>query len=168
MKKAWQIERELRDGAVPMDRRTHVDGFAFGVGLVFGRAGFDAQTAAGAVLRGNLNGELVAGEFLEFGIDRFEGFRSILQIARNVNFFANNRVRADRGAFGALDTQVGFPHRDFEGNVAFFPFGRAGRISTIHREGADGQGFAFEGDHDPQWEHFSAADSANLRARGAD
>ena len=127
--------------------RGHVDGFALGVGLVFGRAGFDAQTAAGAVLRGNLNGELVAGEFLEFGIDRFEGFRSILQIARIVNFFANDRVRADRGAFSALDTQVGFPHWDLEGNVAFFPFGRAGRISTIHRESADGQRFAFEGDH---------------------
>ena len=102
-----------------------------GIGLIFGRAGFHAQGAAGAIFRGNLDGVLHAGEFLELGISGLEGLRAPSPAARIVHLCADDRMRANKGAFAALDAQVGFPDRDFERDIALFPLGGAGGEGAI-------------------------------------
>ena len=56
-----------------------------------------------------------------------------------VHFFTDDRMRADKCAFGALDAKVRFPDRDFERDIAFFPLGGGGGEGAIHWEGTDGQ-----------------------------
>jgi hypothetical protein len=67
-----QLEEEFPvDILLMADRRLlgHIDSFAAGIGFILGGAGFHTESAAGAVFRRDLDGEFVAGEFFEFGID---------------------------------------------------------------------------------------------------
>ncbi len=56
-------------------------------------------------------------------------------------------MRANKGTASALDTQVGFPNRNFEGDVALFPLGCAGGIGAIIREFAHRDLVAVAGNH---------------------
>ena len=114
------------------------------VGLVACRAGFCTQAATGTILGCHLDGELHIGKFLELGIDRFESCRCTFQQGWFIHLFTDDSMRADKGALGALDTQVGFPNGNFEGDVASFPLGGGGGECAIHRESTHGQGVAFE------------------------
>ena len=138
-----------------------------GLVLSLRRAGFHAQAATGAVFRSYLDGEFHIWKFFKLGIDGFEGLRSVFRYCRIVDFLADDSMRANKGAFTALDTQVRFPDRDFERNIAFFPLGGAGGESAIHREGADGQALAFEGNDRSQDIHYKIRGfSRNWRAAG--
>ena len=53
-------------------------------------------------------------------------------------------MRADKYALATLDAQIGFPNRDIQGNIALFPFGRAGRESAVHWKSGNGQRIAIE------------------------
>ena len=54
-------------------------------------------------------------------------------------------MRADKDALAALDAQVGLPDRDFQGDVALLPLGGAGGEGAVHRQGADRQVVALQG-----------------------
>ena len=56
-------------------------------------------------------------------------------------------MRANEDAFTALDAQIGFPDRDLEGDIAFFPLGGAGGECAIHGHCRHGTVVAFECDH---------------------
>ena len=56
--------------------RRHVDGLVLRIGLVLGRADRHAQPAAGAILRGHLDGELLALELRALVVGRLEGRRA--------------------------------------------------------------------------------------------
>ena len=51
-------------------------------------------------------------------------------------------MRADQYAFAALNTEVGIPDRNFLGDVALLPHGRAGRKRAVNRQDTDGQRIA--------------------------
>ncbi len=55
--------------------RDHVDGPVLGFALGLGRAGFDAESAAGAVFSGNLQGVLGICKLLPLGLGGLEGRR---------------------------------------------------------------------------------------------
>ncbi len=127
---------------------SHVQGLASGLCLVLGRADFHAQRAARAVLGCYLDGVGHAlREFLELGRHALEGRGCAGQQLLVVDLLADDGVRADHDALAALDAQVGFPNRDFQGDVAFFPLRGAGREGAVHRHGAHGHVVAFEGQH---------------------
>ena len=121
---------------------SHVDRLAFGIGLVLGGTDFNTQPTARAIFRGNLDGELHSGEFLELGIQGLKGRRSFRKELGIVHLLADDCMRADERAFTALDAQVGFPDRDLEGNIALFPAGGGGGEGAIHRQLADGKTIA--------------------------
>ncbi len=74
-------------------------------------------------------------------------------------------MRADKDTLAALDAQVGFPDRDFQGDIALFPLGGAGGEGAIHGHGRHRDGIAFEGDH---WaEHIADKGWRFSRDRGA-
>jgi hypothetical protein len=50
---------------------------------------------------------------------------------RIVDLDADDGVRADKGAFAALDADVGFPDGDLERDVALFPLGGAGGVGAV-------------------------------------
>ena len=56
-------------------------------------------------------------------------------------------MRADKRTAGALDTQIGFPDRDLEGDIAFFPLGGAHGVCAIVGHLADGDRIAIAVDH---------------------
>ena len=89
-----------------------VDGLAVGFSDLVGRAGLDAQSAAGALVGDDLQG--VAGLRQTGGIEfcGLEGFRGTLELRLRVVLGANDAVRADEGAVAALDAGVGLPGGD--------------------------------------------------------
>jgi len=56
-------------------------------------------------------------------------------------------MRTDKGTTRALDTQIGFPDRNLEGDIALFPFGSAYGVSAIIRELADPESITIAVDH---------------------
>ena len=56
-------------------------------------------------------------------------------------------MRTNKYAFTALDAQVGFPDGDVQGNIALFPFGRAGGKGAVNGHGRYGHRIALEGNH---------------------
>ena len=137
-----QVEEELPVdlfGLAQRRLRGHVDGLQSNLGLVFSRAGFHAQRAAGAVFGGYLDGVERVGQFTELSFGGFKGLWSACQILRVVNFLANDAVRADERAFSALDTYIRVPDRDFQGDIPFLPTSGGGRIGAIHRHFAHRQ-----------------------------
>ena len=89
-----------------------VDGLAVRFPDWVGRAGLDAQSAAGALVGDDLQG--VAGLRQTGGIEfcGLEGFRGALELRLRVVLGANDAVRADEGAVAALDAGVGLPGGD--------------------------------------------------------
>ena len=76
------------------------------------RAESNAQTAAGAVFREDLNGRFHAGVFFALRVGGFESSRSVSQFIGVVNLHTNRGVRANQRAETALGTGVGIPNRD--------------------------------------------------------
>ena len=70
---------------------------------------------------------------------------SLIQELLVVDLVADDGVRADEDALAALDAQVRFPDRDFQGDVALFPFGGADREGTVYGHGGDRERVAVEG-----------------------
>src|SRR6266705_5915971 len=66
-------------------------------------------------------------------------------MVRLIHLDANDGVRAYHGAFAALDANLRVPHRNFERDVALFPFGGAGGKSAIGWECAHGKIIAVAG-----------------------
>ena len=117
-----------RFGLAERDLRSHGQ-----CALRLGRAGFNAEAAAGAVFYRDLDGELGAREFfVTLGIDGLEGGRGICQQSRVIDLLADGSVRADNCALTALRTGGRIPHRDFQRDVAFFPLGGSGREGTVN------------------------------------
>ncbi len=87
-------------------------------------------------------------------------------------------MRANKDAFAALDAQVGFPDRDFQGDIALFPLGRAGGEGAIHGHGRHRDAIAFESDHGTKyvtdesgrfgWNRETAGESAGNFVRHLD
>ena len=67
-----------------------------------------------------------------------------------IHLGADDRVRADIGAFAALNADLGIPDRDLQRDVAFFPYGGAGWISAVIGDLADRQVVAVFGDDGAQ------------------
>ena len=84
---------------------------------------------------------------MNLAVHRFEGLRGLRQELLVVDLVADDGVRADEDALAALDAQVGFPDRDFQGDVALFPLGGAGGEGAVHGHGGDRDVIAIEGDH---------------------
>ena len=128
----------------------HIEGLAANLGFILGRADLNTEVAAGAVFRGYLDRELGAREFAVFCIDGLEGLGRVLQIGRIIHILPDAGVRAHKGAFAALDAQVGFPNRDFQGDIAFFPFGGGSGVGAVNRKSTHGQAVAFAADDGAQ------------------
>ena len=73
----------------------HVDGLVLGCALGLGRAGFDAESASGAIFRCNLQGVLEGGEVLPLGRGGLEGSRCRGKQIAGIDLGANDSVRAD-------------------------------------------------------------------------
>ena len=105
----------------------HIDGLAAGrllVGIFFlGRAVEDAGAAAGAVFRGDLNGELHPANSLPLASALLKVFGAFSRYFGIVGLDADGRVRADQRALAALNANVRFPDGNMHGDVAFFVFG---------------------------------------------
>src|SRR5690606_28441834 len=96
----------------------HVDRLLANLGLVLGRADFDAEGAASAVLRCDLNGVLPAfRKILAARINGLEGRRRLGQMLGIVGFLTDGRVRTNHGALAALDADLRIPDRDLQGDI---------------------------------------------------
>ena len=120
-----------------------------GFGLVLGRADFDAQRAAGAVLGRHLDGVLHAlATRCPWQSHGLEGRGSACQRRRARRPWrgwrrAGRPSRTCRTGCRSAASQIG----DLQGDVALLPLGGAGRPGAVHGEGADGQQVALAGDH---------------------
>ncbi len=118
-----------------------------GIGLALGGANLGAERATGAVVGRDLDGEgVVLGRAALEG-NALEGLRFAVERAVRVNGGADGGVRADGGAFVALDAERGVPDGDVGSEIALFPSGGAGGPAAVGREGGDGQQVAFAGQH---------------------
>ena len=119
--------------------RAHVDRLELGLGLVLGRADLDAEAAARAIFRRDLQGPLHSLPFGRAGVRALERGGRAGQACRIVSFHADAGVRADHHALAALDTRLLVPHGYFEGQVALLVAGCAGRERAVRVKGADRQ-----------------------------
>jgi len=122
--------------------RAHIDRLEPGLGLVLGRADLDAQAAAGAIFRGDLQGPFHAFPFRSPGVCALKGRRRALQMLGVVNLHADAGVRADYHALAALDAGFLIPNRDFQSQIPFLIAGSAGGEGAIRAEGTDREGIA--------------------------
>ena len=127
--------------------RRHVDRLAFGLAAVAGRAHLDAQRAAGAVFRGHLEGEGLAGEGRVAGGGGAEALRGCGKDLGGAHLGADHRMGAHQHALAALHAQVCFPHGHLGGDVALLPTGRAHRPGAIAGQGTHRQPVAAALEH---------------------
>src|ERR1017187_132101 len=101
-----------------------------GLTLRLGRANFNAQSAARAILRRHLERILHFLEFFPARRSRLESGRGVSEQCRLINLGANYGVRANQHALAALDTESFLPYRDFQRDIPFLPLrGGAGEGS---------------------------------------
>jgi hypothetical protein len=81
------------------------------------------------------------------GAHVLEGRRRIFGQFSREDLGADGRMRANENALAALRAQVGFEHRNLQGQIALFVFGGAERPRTIGREQRNRQRVALAGDH---------------------
>ncbi len=120
----------------------HVDRLAARIGAVLGRAHFDAEVAAGAILRRHLQHVLLAAHVAGLHIQRIQGGGGIGQRTRFYHLGANGGVGAGGHAVVALGTEVRLPDGHLLGDVALLPAGGAHRPGAVRREGGDRQAVA--------------------------
>src|ERR1700722_680473 len=101
------------------------------------RAGLDAETAAGAILDMELQGETLFRIAARVHGGGLEGRRRAGQRAFVIGSRTDHAVGADKTALAALDTEILFPYRDRFGDIALFVGGGTGRKGTVRRDQAD-------------------------------
>ena len=141
-----KIEEELPVGGLGLTQRNLLDHLKRTLSLH--RALDDAELAAHAVFRSNLDGDLLAelgGELT--GVDRLERLGSALESGGGIDLHADSGVRADSQAVAALDTGGGIPSGDERGDVALLPLGRGGRPCTVVGDSGNGKLVTLLGDH---------------------
>lgn len=107
--------------------------------LVAHRAGFHAQSAAGAVLRRDLQRVLLIGKFFPARGSGLEERRCCLEGLRWIDLGADDGMWTDQDALVALHADAGIPDRDLHGNVALLPLRRAAGVGAVHRQRTGGQ-----------------------------
>ena len=133
-----KIEEELPVGGLSLTERNLLNHLERTLSLH--RALDDAELAAHAVFRSDLNSDLLAelsGELTS--VDRLERLGSALESGGGIDLHADSGVRADSQAVAALDTGGGIPSGDERGDVALLPLGRGGRPCTIVGNSGNGK-----------------------------
>ena len=127
----------------------HIDSLLLRIGLVLRRTGGNADTAAGAVFRRQLQDKFLAGKFLAFVVGALQGCRRISEFFVRRNFHTDNPVRTNNGAFAALDTGFRIPYRNFGRDTALFVLRRRCRPGSVRHVGKSGnrQFFAASGNN---------------------
>ena len=102
----------------------HVQGLALGVLAIADGTDLDAQAAAGAVIRGHLVGDTVAGgEILALDGGGLEARRGGDEPFLGVDLGADGGMGADQGALATLSAEVFLPLGQFQGDAALFEAG---------------------------------------------
>src|SRR5208337_5120053 len=143
-----QGEKEIPIAAFRLTQRgllLHVDGFVFDFAFAFRRADFDAEAAAGAILRSHLQCEAHSVELAPTRFGGFESLRGMLEQGGIINLGANDGVRANEDALAALNAKLLVPDGNFLGDVALLPHGGASGEGAINGHGADGERIAVAG-----------------------
>ncbi len=117
----------------------HVDRLAARIGAVPGRAHFDAEVAAGAILRRYLQHILLAAHVAGLHIERVQGRGGIGQRFFIHHLSADGGVGAGGHAVVALGAEVRLPDGHLLGDVALLPAGGAHRPGAVRREGGNRQ-----------------------------
>ncbi len=117
--------------------RFHIYGLTANLALILGRTKLDAHSASCAVLNSHLQGVLPILQVLPAGSAVLEGTGCAGQGTVVVDFGTDDGVGADQHTFTALDTNIRFPNRNFEADVALFPLGGGSGERAVNRHGAD-------------------------------
>ena len=149
--------------------RQRVERLVLRLRLVLRRAGLDADPAAGAVVRRDLDRHEHPRQILRAPLLRLEAGGCACERGGLVDLHADRRVRADERALGAVDADRLVPDRELVGEVAPLEVRRAGREGAVDRERADGQEVAAAGDElaDEVGGAVGEVDVAVLRGDGA-
>src|ERR1017187_5293132 len=134
-----QTFEERNVGALALEHRgftLEIDRLHSRIDGAEGRAGLDAQTAAGAVLHIELKTEAHIRITACVDRRRFETLRRAGQPGCVVILRPDDAVRTDETALAALNAQLWPPHRHFVGDIALFPGRGAGREGPVHRHQA--------------------------------
>src|SRR4030095_16372356 len=99
--------------------------------LGMGRADLHADPAAGAVVGGDLDGELHPGQVAGTEILGCNPVRGTLQRLGGEHLGADGRVWADDGALAAVDADRRVPDGDLSGQRPLLPPRRAGPEGTV-------------------------------------
>ncbi len=145
-----QIQEEIPvDGFLLTQRHLefHIDRLVLRIFLALDRAIVNTSATTGTILRGHLQGELLAFEPFATGIAGLESCRRSLQLIRIIDRHANSGMGAHKGAKTALYTQLRIPHRNIHCDVALFVLGGIGGKGTVGRHGRHGQLVAEPGDN---------------------
>src|SRR5208282_722962 len=130
----WNLEEEIPVLALRFAQRRlrhHVDGFQAGLALVLDGTDIDADAASGAVFGRHLDGVLHPLPVFVAHLGGLESRWRACQLFRIVDLDADYSVRADHGAFAALNADLRIPRRNFKRNVALLPLRRAGGKGAI-------------------------------------
>ena len=129
-------------------QRRHVDGLVLRVGLVLGRADHDAQVAAGAVLRRDLDRVLPALELRGLVVHRLESVRRVLQTAAARRPWRGWRRAGRRRRTCCTGCRPSDPRpAPRSAMVRFSHLRRAGRPGAVDGEGGHRQQIALAGHH---------------------
>jgi len=128
--------------------RGQVERLPPGLAAVLRRADVHAEVAAGAVLRGHLDGVLVVMQVAGAEVEAGEAGRRVPQGIVRVGLRPDGRVRADEGALPALDAEVRLPRGHLQAQPALLPLGGRGRPGAVGGEGGDRQAVALPGEED--------------------
>src|SRR4051812_42569514 len=111
------------------------------------RAYLDAQGAAGAVLRRNLQQVLLILEFAPPARGGFQMCWSLGQDGGICQLAANGGVRTDQNAFAALNTKRFIPYWNIRSKAALFPLRRSAGVCAVDGKSTNRQLVAMTGDH---------------------
>ena len=110
-----------------------VDCLDAGIARAVRRADLDADAAARAILKIELQREAHVGVAARINRGRFEADRSAVELVLVVVFGADDAVRAGEAALTALDAEIWLPHGYTIGDIALLECRGAGRVSPVIR-----------------------------------
>ena len=114
-----------------------VDGLVLDLGLALGRADVHADAAAGAIVRGHLDGDPVVQQVAGLEFLGLEARRRALDGRGRVDLHPDCGVRADHRALAAVDADRRIPDRELQGDGPLLEPGGARRERPVDREGRD-------------------------------
>ena len=126
----------------------HVDRLVARLGLALGRAHVDADAAAGTVVGGDLDGEQMVGQIPRAELLGYEVRRGALDRSRREDLHPDRGMRANHGAFAAIDADGRIPDRDRLGDSPLLVLRRTARECPVNRERAHRQLVAVAGHQD--------------------